>query len=163
MDLNNATNLLIDWFSEVDSFSLKNNYKQLNWKSFFDSKLDDDECRAAIELALQGLVENNVIKSIDRGSGKVRETVYIAINSLKNRPVTIELSKETSEKVATIVTNLLPFITLEKVEPIKARELSEQDIILLLECISLLNSQVQESLLEKQKAEDRKKQNPTEE
>jgi len=157
MDISTASSLIYDWFSEKDSFSLKNNYKQLNWAAFGDEKLDEDECQAAVQAAIADMVKNNFITPVELGAGKGKDAIYVINNSIKNQPISIDLSRKTSENVATVVTNLLPFLTLEKVAPINPRHLDESHIVLLLEAISLLGGQVQENIAEKEKQEELKK------
>jgi hypothetical protein len=148
MDLSDGASLIFDWFQNHDTYSSKNSYKQLNWKILGEEKLDEDECQAAIELALQELLEQGIAKKIDRGTGKNKDSLYIITESMKNAPITLQISNQTAEQIATVSNSVLPFFTLEKVEPITAKDINEENLLMLIETIVLMKTQIEKNFAE---------------
>ena len=158
MDLSTSRQLLIDFLSESDSYNSLTDYKRLAWDEVMQGETPtEDECRAAIEACLSEMVQNDFLTPIEKGSGKNKHTIYIVNNSLKNQPIEVLLSRNTCENIATAANSFLPLITLEKVEPIKPKNVGESEILLLLEIISALGNQLNE-FLQKEDLENSKKQ-----
>lgn len=149
MDIQTAHSLVKDYLTENDSYSEKNSYKMLSWHLLDKEFISNDaECRAAVAIALSGMVKDGILEKIEFGNGKTKDLVYVSINSLKNLPITIELSKQTANAIAEVVNSVLPFATLEKLPERKGKNIGEQDIVLLIETIMLMKDQMQKNFSE---------------
>lgn len=157
MDISTAHSLVWNYLNSHDSYSIRDSYKLLDWKMLGDEKLDDEECKLAIQLAFDDLLENGVVKKIDRGAGKNKDTLYIITESMKNSPITLEISNQTAESIATVSNSVLPFFTLEKVEPITAKDINEESLIILIETIIIMKTQIEKYMLEIEELKKNKK------
>lgn len=162
MDIQTAHSLVWNFLNSHDSYSVRDSYKLLDWRLLGDEKLDDEECKLAIELAFEDLLQNDVVKKIERGAGKNKDTLYIINESMKNAPITLEISKQTAEHIATVSNSVLPFFTLEKVEPITAKDINEESLLMLIETIVLMKTQIEKNFAEIEELKNKNKKPPSE-
>lgn len=149
MDLNTGIGILIQFFSEKDVFSMDSNYRELDWKTLNqqgEEPVKDSEAKIIIQAALDELVQGEMLKKIESGAGRNKTINYIIINSMKDSPVELVISKQTAKNIKTVVGSLVPMVNLEYQYDINDSNLDESDVIMLLECINILSSQLQQEI-----------------
>jgi len=147
MDVQTSFSLLFNWFKENDNFSLQKNFRQLNWKSLGEENqsLNDETAKMCLEIALQDMITEGFVKLHESGTGKLKNKTYVIVESMRNAPQTINISPQTAKNIKAVVNSLLPIIDLNINFDPNEKEIYEQDLHLLLEAISFLSKQLEES------------------
>lgn len=135
--------MLMEHFSNSDSFQLPQDYYKLNWKLLpEDDRSSNEERELAIRAGLSDMEQDDFVRAISSGAGKNKKETWIVLNSLKNKGSFLELSRETSINIRDICLNFLPLLDINIEAQIDEKNLSEQEIQLLLLVIKTLGERV---------------------
>lgn len=136
MTVLDAANKLLDFFQKSDSFNIEKNYQDLTLIS--DSPEED---RMAINLALEDLEKNDIIKSFLSGKNKT----YILKKPLNNYDQNVLVGGITANMIAKIINDFCDRIK-DKRDYCDARSISEKDIRNLMFLASMATTEKDESL-----------------
>lgn len=136
MTVLDAANKLLDFFQKNDTFNMEDNYKDLILISE-----NPDKDKMAINLALEDLEKNEILKCFI--SGKIK--TYILKKPLNNYDQNILIGGITANMVAKIINDFCDKIK-DKRDYCDAKSIVEKDIRNLIFLASMATTEKQESL-----------------
>jgi hypothetical protein len=151
MDVKQGIGLLMDYYSENDIYNPISDFKKLNLNNLRNNP-DDElpptwEIELGVQAALNDMIKEEFVRAVEVKNSKSKEINYVIFSTMRENGCHLELSKQTCKNVANVVNSMLPFMSLElseqKSDP---KRIGEADVIILLECIKALSSQLQENI-----------------
>lgn len=136
MTVLDAANKLLDFYQKNDSFNIEKNYQDLILIS--DSP---EDARIAINLALEDLEKNDIIKCFSAGKSKT----YILKKPLNNYDQNVLVGGITANMVAKIINDFCDKIK-DKRDYCDARSITEKDIRNLIFLASMATTEKDQSL-----------------
>lgn len=149
MDISTIRHLTFDFFRSEDKFDPAVDFRKIKWQMFDETKdLKDEDLKLGLEIVLQEMLESDFIKMIETGAGKNKKKIYFIVNSLKNEGTSIDISPQTAQNIKKLCQSLIPMLDLEGEYNMDSIDVSEEEVVLVLEAISIISNQLTEKLKE---------------
>jgi len=139
MDISTMLEKIVTFYETSDSFTYPADFNKIS----HDSK-NYNEDEAALFAAFDSLEKEDIVKCrIKENNAGYKTYTWVITESRINEPCVVILSRDICKNISQVINSFLPMLDLNLEQQSDEKNISEAEIILLLQCINVFANQLQ--------------------